>query len=70
MLATISLTVVLPLLPVTATSGTGWRRRQAAASLPRARRLSSTTTWGKGQDCARITTAAQAPRRAAWSRNS
>ena len=44
--AIICVTVVLPLLPVTATSGMAKRRRQAAASSPRARRLSATSSPG------------------------
>ena len=42
MAASISFTVVLPLLPVTATSGNVKRWRQAAASRPSASRVSST----------------------------
>jgi hypothetical protein len=42
MAATISFTVVLPLLPVSATSGSAKRARQAAARRPSARRVSST----------------------------
>lgn len=40
----ISLTVVLPLLPVTATTGIGNRRRQPAASWPSAMRVSATVS--------------------------
>ena len=39
--------VVLPLDPVMATTGRPKRRRQARASLPRALRVSSTSTWGR-----------------------
>jgi hypothetical protein len=44
--AHISLTVVLPLLPVMPSSGIGKRARQAAASWPSARRVSFTATSG------------------------
>jgi len=64
----ISFTVVLPLLPVSATSGSAKRARQCAASLPSATRVSSTTTCGTGI-CAltsREVIAATAPCAIAW----
>ena len=48
MAAHISFTVVLPLLPVTPTSGTSKPARHAAASAPSASRVSSTTIWATG----------------------
>src|SRR5882672_9661225 len=47
--AIISLTVVLPLEPVTATKGMSKRPRQCAASRPSARRVSFTTTNGNSR---------------------
>ena len=44
-----SLTVVLPLLPVTATTGTEKLARQARAMLPKACRVSRTCTCGNGE---------------------
>ncbi|MNX57775.1 hypothetical protein D3C86_885980 [compost metagenome] len=59
----ISLVVVLPLLPVTATTGSVNRARQAAPMRISAARVSPTTNCGSpasGTGCA--TTAAHAPR--------
>ncbi len=65
----ISFTVVLPLLPVSATSGSAKRARQWAARRPSAMRVSATTTCGSGVPGAmwREVSAAAAPRRNASS---
>ena len=59
--AVISLTVVLPLLPVTPTRGIRKRPRQWAASRPRASRVSTTRITGSGVATGRDTSAAAAP---------
>ena len=80
MLASISLLVVLPLLPVTASSGRSKRARQAAASAPSARRVSATANSGRPLAAtaatagwlraSSATSAATAPRSRAVARNS
>ncbi|CFO07181.1 Uncharacterised protein [Bordetella pertussis] len=58
----ISLVVVLPLLPVTATTGSVKLERQAVPMRPSAASVSPSTSWGSATSatgCA--TTAAQAP---------
>ncbi|KAG0730829.1 hypothetical protein G6F65_023077 [Rhizopus arrhizus] len=65
----ISLVVVLPLLPVTATTGSENCERHAAPMRISATRVSPSTSCGSLASltgCA--TTAAQAPRPSAWSR--
>ena len=62
MAATICVTVVLPLLPVTAISGSSICCRHAAASSPSARRLSVTCRPGRPDACRpRSASAAKAP---------
>ena len=71
MAAIICVTVVLPLLPVTATSGRSKRCRQAAASWPRARRESATSSPGRPASARpRSANAATAPAALAWTRKS
>ena len=71
MAAIICVTVVLPLLPVTATSGRSKRCRQAAASWPRARRESATSSPGRPASARpRSASAATAPAALAWARKS
>ncbi|MCY1237529.1 hypothetical protein D9M72_502310 [compost metagenome] len=60
--AIISLTVVLPLLPVTATAGSVNWRRQPAPSSPSARRVSGATMAGTPASTSRLTSTAAAPR--------
>jgi hypothetical protein len=67
MLAIISLVVVLPLLPVTASSGSANRPRQSAAKAPSDSRVSATWTSGNDSACrpsaaSVATIAAAAPR--------
>ncbi|MCY1365729.1 hypothetical protein D9M68_623170 [compost metagenome] len=65
----ISLVVVLPLLPVTATTGRENCARQAAPIRISAMRVSPSTSCGKREPAtACATTAAHAPRASAWSR--
>ena len=68
MVASISFTVVLPLLPVIAATGSVKRPRQEAASRPSAASVSFTTTWGisAANPTRRATSAAAAPRPMAW----
>ena len=59
--AVISLAVVLPLLPATATTGKVKSARQRLASSCSARSVSGTTTCGNGAGVARSTSAPMAP---------
>ena len=56
-----SLTVVLPLLPVTATAGITNDARHARAICPNARRESRTSICGSGDEASRDTSAPDAP---------
>src|SRR5580700_8772460 len=69
MAAVISLAVVLPLLPATATTGRVNSARHAFASSCSARSVSGTTTCGRSQDTARSTRAPMAPREEAAATN-
>ena len=62
MLATISLTVVLPLLPVIPTTMGSSFCRNNEAIFPSAVNTSSTSNWGTSKSSGRVTSSAYAPK--------